>query len=591
MLPIVFLLLALFAYPLFVPRIFYVVTWHNCLVAITPAILTMLAISFCCFDYHRLKLFIVQHVLPSMLLSVITLICIGHYLSSPNLPVEYLFSSLAWVFIPLWVCLHHTFFSRILPYFLILLWTLNFIQITLGLSSNAIFRGITGNWNWNAALLIVTTPFLIYEITIIAKKIRVPLIFTFTFNVLIAIISLYYVYRSDSKAAWLALLSTLILMPLIIYKINSRYFILLVIFLLLIGTVIVTNSNCMDIIASHLDNDVRIYLWRGTLDLIRENWLTGIWQPLFESCYASHNPTEYYLSVFAAERNVNPHNHLLFFCAANGVIALAAWITVLIFPIKSYLQKKYDVKNLLFLFVYVFLLVMSMVDTVLDVWPLNIIFLTVMGLLWGRCWIIRPKSLFAITPHNRFIFTFGFIFLVLAFIDTGRNIASSYCFRRARIAMDEKKIPESKHWCDLSIAFKPNPENIYQAALIAFYDIKNARQCIKFLDMLKPYTGFDNYVHNNGLRAKALCVIGQQHEAIYYFEQEGKNFPLSIINWYYYLQTLKQLGITKKIEIVSSRLNYVLELRGWTAEQIPILLRQPNHDWDLNGIISKAPNK
>jgi hypothetical protein len=471
------------------------------------------------------------------------------------------------------------------------LWFFNIFQSTRELFYGVLFRGIAGNWNWNAALIIVTTPFAMLVVAKMFQTLKIPRKYCILINLFLVILSLYYVYRCDSKGAWLGLFVALGLLLLLTGKIPFRIF-LFSIPLLLIGIIFFIYAGGINIAASFLANDIRLYLWKGTCELIRQNWLWGIWQPMFENCYASYNPPEYYLSVFAAERNINPHNHLLYFMASNGVIAFFAWLFMLLYPLIALTtdrMRSCDLKLKLYLFIYLFLLVMGMFDIVLDNWPLNVIFLVVTGILWGKCWVLNRNKLVRLKWFKVVMIVTGVFFLGLAIFDAGRNAASSYCFRNVRIAMDEKNKLEAMEWCKSSIAIKPGTENIYQSALIAFYDMKNPVLCLYYLDMLNNRTGFSNYVHNNGLRAKALCVSGQPRDAIIYFEREGRNFPLSAINWYFYLQTLKTLGMREQCNIVSARLQQVLELRGLRIEQLPVLMKNPNQDWDLNGVIESQP--
>ena len=158
----------------------------------------------------------------------------------------------------------------------------------------------------------------------------------------------------------------------------------------------------------------------------------------------------------------------------------------------------------LYLFAFILLFVHSLFDIVVLSWPLGCIFLTFLGILIGRA---VENSVQKEIKLRKSIMFLSFVaaaccgivlvnYLVL-------NLYSSMHYRNARLRLDEKNIKPAFAEIKQSIAYKPTPQNTFQAAQMAFYDFKNPQACLAFLDMLQAL-GFENYDHNNLLRAKAL---------------------------------------------------------------------------------------
>ena len=332
--------------------------------------------------------------------------------------------------------------------------------------------------------------------------------------------------------------------------------------------------------------DVRMQLWTGTLHLIGDNFFFGVGQPLFESAYASYNPVEYYLSFFATDRNPHPHNHLLLFLVSNGICSFIAWLILLILPLWSWALRSPRTGSLrikLYFFSGVFLFFHGLLDMTLEIWPVNTIFLVILGIFWGRYWKTSSNDreiLFAPrTVRMTAIICFAILMSVMA-VQLYRNFSGSYYFREANIARDLNSAETALDYYDKSISIKPTPESIYQAALIAFYDLKNPALCQLYLDRMEDLTAFRNYVNNNGLEAKALYLQGRRLDSLKYFQQEARNFPLSSANWYFYYKVLKETGHDADAQAAYDKLSQSLAVKGLRFEHIPLLIKNPR--WDMH---------
>ncbi len=587
-LPGVWLVSTLFFYPLLFPRLLFPLVYYSGFIFFSAGTLSLMALAWCCLDYKSVVGFCKDNFLPTMLMGIITGSCLLHYLLKPNYSVDYFFSSLIWVSVPCFVALKHRYFEKLLPYFLALLAIFNGAQSTKELFSNSLFCGIAGNWNWNGVLIVISTPFLMLFIIKLGGCLKWNFIAARALNILLGALTCYYLYLCDSKGVWVALvLATLLYFGVLFReKIPMRWILWISLIALMMAVIFLYSGGIAKLSAFFL-RDVRIHLWTGTLQLIGDNFLFGVGQPLFESAFASYNPAEYYLNIFDTDRNPHPHNHLLFFLVSNGIFAFLAWLILLIGPIWNWGMRSIRTASLsmkLYFFIMLFLFFHSSLDVTLDAWPINVIFLVILGIFWGQHWKIpvNGKDDALVVSHTiRLSAMICFTFLIAALaVQLYCNALGSYYFREANIARDLRSAETALACYSKSIAVKPTPENIYQAALVAFYDLKNPQLCQFYLDQMEDLTGFKNYVNNNGLKAKSLYLQGRRRDSLKYFYFESRNFPLSSVNWYFYYNTLKEVGFEDEARMAYDKLEQSLAVKGLRFEHIPLLIKNPR--WDMH---------
>ena len=83
---------------------------------------------------------------------------------------------------------------------------------------------------------------------------------------------------------------------------------------------------------STINEDVRIPLWEGTLNLIQDYPYIGTGAARFESIFASYRPLDYFMKPNNAVRSNHPHNTLLYIAAAFGIPALILWCILWLYP-------------------------------------------------------------------------------------------------------------------------------------------------------------------------------------------------------------------------------------------------------------------
>jgi tetratricopeptide (TPR) repeat protein len=493
----------------------------------------------------------------------------------------YFFNSVCLIFLPLISAVLYRQFYKNIPWLFVVLGFITVLQSFHDMRSTGMLYGICGNWNWNATLLAVAIPFVWLVFKYFAKRYSKTLAFKIE-SILLFLPVGYLILRCQSKATFIAIIFGILFLAIcrIWNKIPKRFWLwgMPVVLLILIGIAFKYNQSLIDF----LRKDTRIYLWEGVIDVIFRNLWVGTTPSLFESKYAQFIPDEYYLNYFATDRNTHPHNHLLYIAATMGLPALLAWISLIAFAIFKnirYASVRGHLAVKLYLFAFIVLLVHSMFDVILDSWPAKYLFLLLLGILLGNALKGREDKRLQVNKLVvKFIILLGVVLIVISFYCASKTLVSTGCYRKALLAKTEGNYEEALSYLDKSIQLAPSPQNIYLAALVSFFDCKNPQAALRYLYLLPQRTGFVNYINNNGLTARALVVIGKAEEAVSYFENETANNPLSVLNTYYYWQTLRYIKRGKEAKLLFDRLNIILRLKGLDFNDIPFMIKNPGID-------------
>jgi O-antigen ligase len=578
---ICFFICTLFFYPLSWIRLFIgrLPHWGEFYV-FTPGILALAVIILLLSDYKRLGSFFSYSFARffSILLAVFGVVAfIQLFVLYPN-NINYLWSSFYWIVIPLFCAVNRKSIEKILPYFMAFLAVVTVAQSCFYILGGEQCFGLPGNRNWNGSLIVASFPFISYLIYLYCGKINK---YWFSWTLILVAVGFVLVLFCESKAALLSLIAAIFFIFILRYwhKVPLAYWIrggvLLIIAAILLLVLFKEKVNVV------LEQDQRISLWNGVIALISDYPLLGCGPELFESVIAPYMPEDYYLGRFVSIRHLHAHNQFLHVGATMGIPVLIAWAVFIISLFVKNLPRalgagNWDLK--LYLFVFVALLVHSLLDVVLLSWPLGCIFLIISGVLLGRA---VESSAFELCKTNKIL---DIVFKVLAaclllFLSYGMygNFLSTVHYRNARLMIGRENIRKVFGEVEKSIAARITPQNTILAARISLYDFKKPKACFKYLDLLRS-TGFENYEHNNLLRAKALVASGHLVESLKYFDREFDNFPLSCVNLYYYQLILRKVGRKQEAEAVSGHLDRILKLKGFSRKTIPLLLKDPYMD-------------
>ena len=574
-----FYICSLLFYPLIWVRLFKgrMFDWSE-LNLFTPGLIALLCCSFILLNSKELFSFFSSRKakLIALAFAFILLISFVQIAVCYNGQIHYLWTSLYWIAIPLFCAVNRREVEKKLPLFIILLGLATIFQSLYELKFNYSLVGITGNRNWNACLIVLALPFFCLGIhKYFRKNFKVPVIS------LVLIVNAVLLYKCQSKGVVLSLILACLSILILHYwkKIPWIYW--------LRGGILLTVCAVVALLAlrgylvEFLKNDQRLFLWSGALDLIKQNLWFGCGPELFESAYAPHISADYYFGKFISNRHLHTHNHFLHFAATMGIPALISWCSVLFYVLGKNLRRAAGQGNWtlkLYLFVFIFLLIYSMLDVVVFTWPLGSVFLILFGILLARALEDSPKKEFKENKTAISLCSAGAIVLTIILLNyLYYNFTGSMHYRRARLLTIEKNIKPAFEENKKSIAAKKTPQNIYLAAKISLYDFKNPLACLKYLDQVNSL-GFENYEHNNLLRAKALVAIGNAQDSLLYFAKEQQNFPLSCVNLHYYQIALKILGKKKQAAAVDQHLKNILKEKGFSEEMLPELLKNPHKD-------------
>lgn len=576
-----FYICALLFYPLVWPRLFMgrLVYWGDILL-FTPALIALLCCSLLLLEPKALLDFFSSRAakLIAAAFAFILLVSFIQIIVCYNGQLNYLWSSIYWMAIPLFCAVNRREVEKYLPFFMVFLGLATGIQSIYERTHSYYLNGLPGNWNWNASLIAVCVPFICFVVYKYFRKYYITSLILIASFLITALVLIYY---CRSKAAVLGLVIACGALIVLRYwrKIPRIYWFRLGI--LFIAFVMIFLYSIRRHVFVYLENDQRLLLWGAALDLISQKPWVGSGPDIFESFYAPYIPIGYYLGKLVSIRHNHAHNHFLYFTATMGIPALAVWCSVLFYAIGKSLRQAAgpgtpELK--LYLFVFVLLFVHAMLDIVVVSWPLGCIFLIILGVLLGRALEDSKRREFTInkfTTVSCCIAGAGLLLLLASYLYS--NFLSTMYYRRAKLLTEQKKPLQAFVETQKSIAVAVSPQNTYLAAMISLYDFKNPQACIKFLDQLNS-TGFENYENNNLLRAKALVQVGRMPESLLYFAKEQQNFPLSCVNLYYWRFVLNKLGKKTQANAVDMHLKKFLKIKGFSEKMLPELLKDPGKD-------------
>lgn len=585
--PLFFLIAASLFYPLLLLKYSSSLSMISIINFFTPASLSLLAIAFILLSMSELVTAFSKNKTPFLLAAVILIPVFLHFFIIEQYSFEDLLYGLSYLSIPFFCYLYAESFERMLPVYMAILWLANLYHSALSFFGGHEFSGIAGNRNWNAAFLTATLPFALYLIYGKMKEKgygKVPVLILCSIPVLI---SLYIFCKCDSRGGLLALATVVLLYIFMSLKKRMKKFFISA---LLAVSVVLTIFFCLkgtDKMAELIAEDVRLPLWEGTFNLIRDNILYGVGPSRFESEFSSYCPVEYFLRKNVAVRNDHPHNHLLFFASSFGIFAAAAWAFLLIYPIFLFLVNYNDEKKLitrLLFFAFLAMTIHAMLDMVYVQWPTNILSLMILGVLWAKTWPCRPVpgGIAELVPlrfcGKSFFFISGTAFAVLALFLSFRTFYSSNFLRNGIIYDEEgKQYENAAFYLGKALDVKKTPMSIYKAAMNSFFKLGNPELTLYYLYMLNE-TSAPNIAHSSGFTGNILCQQNRIRDGIPWLKKENLHFPLSAGILYNLFNAYTILGMPRDAEDSYKRLLIALSLKGLKLKHLPLLLENPEFD-------------
>ena len=542
----IFFLAVLLFYPLVYPKVFGIIHYYYAyMLWITLPLLSMLSVTGVLIysNYHSLRDdFMKYRYMYAVIIIVMAIVFIGTFFRGAGLfeiKLSNFFASLAIITIPFFIriMVNEIHFQRWLFAVVFSFYFANLFIVVIGKVKGRIAYGLPGNSNWQASLAIVLLPLIFYLIArSLTKKIN-SWGGHFVIMALFGVISSWLVFVADSKGAILAIGAGVFLYftGCFCNKCIKKTIVVsgfIGMFLFVLGTIIAFK---MDI--KLIDNDIRSYLWNGTVNLLMDNYNYVFGVPgnagngMFETAFSSYNSMNYYLTDIASERNNHPHNQLLYLFISYGVVG-ASCLLGFIFYILGKLFVKFNELSFYIKAVLIstlMLLVHSMVDLVLYEWPTNILFLIFMGILIAEVFKFQPIKEKE-QKQNSLIYNFLIVvFCGIFCYQFYYSVESSMNDRSGKIAGDLKKYQEANGYYVRSVNEFPRSRAIYHAMYNAFYNLKNIALVQYYGDKFAN-CGVKNFSHNNLLMGVASAELQDYNHAVEYFEQERVNYPADFVS-------------------------------------------------------------
>jgi hypothetical protein len=497
--------------------------------------------------------------------------------------------------VPLAIFAYGAEIKSIIVNFLSFFWLINIIHCFGQVLGKGTCIGISRNQNWNASLLLATTPFVIYMIYRHLSEKNIGFRLNLLLSSIPCLLSLYFIYLCDSRAAWLSLaavcfIASVACLPALKRSLQVRFAaymtIILVLFILFEG----------HLLAGFIFSDIRFSLWHSTLRLFTDNPFLGVSCPSFESAYAQYRPIDYFLkSHYFAFRTIHPHNQLLYELACFGIFGAVAWTILWIYPLVKLFRKfkKLDPVTKLSLLSLSILVVHSMFDLILFQWPTIFIACILLGLIWRECWPALNDSPPCRDGYlQRFLISLSFILSFYVFIlFSCQDFKYSANLRNSEIAFfssnlfsseialhrDTTDPARSLVYLNDSLNYKPVPSSISHCGILSSAIFKDNIMSLFYFDKLLN-TPCPQIAHSNRYIAEALLKSGRKKEALAFLRKDIRNFPISVVSLYMEMSLENELGEKDEAKITYERILNALQHMGLTEKHIPMMLKNPYYE-------------
>ena len=475
--------------------------------------------------------------------------------------------SFSYLTIPLFACLYRDELRKLLPRAMALLWLLTLGQsfVERFMLDTDVLAGLPMNRNWNASLILITTPF-----AVLVTFRRADSIFK-RFLLLLGIVlpSVYVLMVCNSLAVYLALPGALFLFFLMNRK---RWKIFLIASAALLLTGVAAFFLCrtyLPAFRNFLEKEDRVVFYTATTRMIADAPVSGYGIPSFEQEFIPYIRTpEYFLCTHAADMVNHPHNHLLFMAAGMGLAGLAIWLALWLVPVLLLTFRKEPdpeetVLDKLILFAWLALALHGMLDLVLFQEPTNILALVFTGWIWGR--LFKPAATALETEGIRPLFRgCGYLLTGLALLMAVCNLFSAVHFRMShRLWLQGKQEESRKHIRQMLLTAHWDNTNyyLYQSAMRL-----PPKEALEVLDRIAT-SATPDFGRIHLLRGRLMMTIqGQQRAAVESLFRDAELYPLHIESlydlWMYALFTQNQ----PVANLLAGEINHRLAQRGLDAK-------------------------
>lgn len=450
--------------------------------------------------------------------------------------------------------------------------------------------GITGNANWTSSLLLLTLPFLLLFLHRLCRKWKVLLPVESVILLVPFLGGVYFVYKLESMGSILAFLGSCGVMIFLFMGKRRKYILLGGGLLLLIFSIFLFLPGKGFSLYEAGNVETRLQLLLAGSGALLEAPLTGYGhEGIVEGVLSGHRTEGYFLADLAAARSNHPHNEILMRLLLSGIPAgLLFWGFFIFFPlwkagkeleeetVLPWKLEKKEQERLLYFWALLFLLFHGQLDLVLFVWPLQEIFLLLLGVFWEECFC-RERGVDG-EKKIRFpcfvkggLLLFSLLLLGGGGFYAGRNLFSMKALRG--LDFDPAISPEAKIEAGKK-AVLLSPHNGQALYKFMVFSVKERRwqDALFFADRF-PFTLQKNYGRNHGFRGQILARLGRYEEAFFAYKKDGELFPLAVLPIFNMIQLASPAGKREYIGLLRKELERRKKLMGFSEEKFRLILQ------------------
>ncbi len=520
--------------------------------------------------------------------AAIFLLSLYHFLGIGTYSYVDFFAPLMLVACPLaFMCLGQDA-RRHAAYFFVCLLLLDFANVFFWNNT----AGIPGNWNWHAGMLLAAAPpsiFLIYRLSgryVSAFWGRAAL------TLVPALPAAYIIVLCNTRAAWLALASAAAVLFLLRWGRSRRIMSWAAAALLCLGALIFLRYSGK--IAGAVYNDVRLPLWSAALRLVADHPVAGVGMSGYESAYTSLRGINYFIrSNYVSSRSSHPHSQPLFIAGALGLTGLAAWLYVMLYPLARIILefRRFDVPVRVLALSMLMVLVQSLFDMTMVVWPTVYISLILAGLLWREVHVAdgclaeegTPAAEAGTSLFRALKYAACAVLIAVFAAGVFRNLNYSYHIRSSWVHLHAGRTNDAVRSADEAFRYSMDPVNICHAGVVSLAANNDHLLALHFLSMLKD-TPCEFIGHSNDYLAACSLRMGRRLDAMDYLDRELQIFPLSLVSLYNKMRLEIDLGRSADAEKTANAITEVLQFKSLKLEDLAEILKDPFYDSNFHEV-------
>ena len=504
-----------------------------------------------------------------------------HFFRNGFFTAESLGSNLIFLIVPLLGCCAKKELLKIFPPFFSILWFWNSILFVSQRMRDVAGVGLPGNWNWNASLILVCTPFLLYEIYLHRDQLGGKTMGRILSGVVLAI-SLILFLKSNSRGAVLVLAVAAMIILFVLADSRRRKWILFggcgLFFAAVAALLFVFPEKLVPLMSS----EIRPALWESSLQMLKD-FPFGVGAESFEDRFIPYKTLEYFMNPHAALRTVHPHNELLNLALLLGIPAMLAWCFLTFKGIYLFIRRfhhaQMEMKLILWGFLVIFL--HGMLDLTFAAWPLDILGFLFAGMFWKPLFLreIPRKNMLSAVPQ-----ILGGVLLFCVILSGAVNLAATWNFEMARQASLHRDfrgmMKHARAGASLSTAF---PEQLYDCISDSVHRMRDYRFALELSSRLEK-TPYRNIARIHGLRALCFAMLGNDAEAFAEYQADSAAYPWLILPRIGAISSAGRLGMNGKIPAMKTELNRIFRDRGLSQEDVLFIMNNPECDEHLHMI-------